>query len=160
MKKISDLFLTTVFSVTLGLSPALAAQSFIVPNGPTNSTQNQSTQSQTQQQTSNQQASNQTSTNQNQSGPPETFAKPKCSNSTCITSQTINNASNKHVDVSPVKTYVALLEPAGSSTCQATYTGVTTYRQVQRGVWEYNDAFCINQGCVYMGTPKGSLKCQ
>ena len=95
----------------------------------------------------------------------EVSRRPPCAgiSSTCITNQTIFNAKHGYVQDSPVKTYISLqLPPDGEELeCQTpTKTGATVHRQVVRKLWKYNDAFCINQGCVYMGTASGSLKCQ
>ena len=85
---------------------------------------------------------------------------PPCAgiNSTCITAQTVANAKHAFVQDSPVKSYISLLSPPDGEgqECQApTKTGLTVHRLVVEGevayIDKYNDAFCINQGCVYFG---------
>ena len=94
---------------------------------------------------------------------PSSFTNPPCPNSTCITQQTIQNTSNMYVNYSPIRTYLNLTEPVGSALApncgNPVGTGVTVHRQVQRGVWQYNDRFCLNQGCVYFGGT-GNQQCQ
>ncbi len=90
---------------------------------------------------------------------------PPCINSTCITPQTMANADGAFVQNSPVKTYIDLIKtPKTSSECQApAQTGMTIYRQVvdegNGKIVEIQDAFCVNQGCVYFGSTSNE-KCE
>lgn len=90
---------------------------------------------------------------------------PQCVNSTCVTPQTIANAKNAFVQDSPVKTYIDLIKtPTTSEECQTpAQTGMTVYRQVVEDgngkIVELQDAFCVNQGCVYFGSI-GNEKCE
>ncbi len=97
-------------------------------------------------------------------------SKPPCSTSTCITNQSVANAKNVFVQNSPVKSYVDLInlpqkEGEEEATCkEPVKTGMTVYRQVVASgtagqIVEVEDAFCINQGCVYFGGI-GEEKCQ
>ena len=94
---------------------------------------------------------------------------PPCPNSTCITPQTIFTAQHGYVQDTPVKSYISLLLPPDGEdqACQTpTLTGAEIYRTIyddsvgQRGqIEQYDDAFCINQGCVYFGR-RGDIRCE
>lgn len=92
-------------------------------------------------------------------------SKPPCTNSTCITSQSIANADHAFVYTSPIKSYISSLEPPddGSTCNDPTPTGMTIYRQVVEGgtgkTVRIQDGFCLNQGCVYFGGI-GNEKCE
>jgi hypothetical protein len=100
--------------------------------------------------------------------------KPPCENSTCITPQTIANADHAYVEKTNVKTYLDLIdlpEPTEDENGEEqeaecslpVKTDIIVYRQVvEEGsgiIVQHNDAFCINQGCVYFGG-NGNEKCE
>jgi hypothetical protein len=85
-------------------------------------------------------------------------------NSTCITGQTIANAKHAFVQDSPVKSYISLILPPDGEECQAPVkSGVSLRRAWFDGtdtqIKEYDDAFCLNQGCVYFGL-EGDQRCE
>lgn len=98
-------------------------------------------------------------------------SKPPCPNSTCITEQTIFNAKHGYVSDSDVKTYITLLNvPDGTKPIECappTQTGLSVYTQTLPsdhmggpGIFKYHDdAFCMNQGCVYFGM-EGAERCE
>lgn len=100
--------------------------------------------------------------------------KPPCSTSTCITPQSIANAEHAYVQKTNVKTYIDLIdlpkptedengEEQEAQCSLPVKTDITVYRQVvNQGngiIVQYNDGFCINQGCVYFGG-NGNEKCE
>lgn len=100
---------------------------------------------------------------------PEASTPPCGGSSTCITNQSIANANHDYVQYSAVKTYIDLIDlpkpeedEDGEVTAEAQCkdpikTGMIVYRQSLpedyaggSGILkQHDDAFCINQGCVY-----------
>lgn len=86
---------------------------------------------------------------------------PVCTNSTCITEDTINNAHHKHVKDDKVKSHLKylILKP-GEKCKQPKPTGIIVKRQEIGKIREYMDAFCTNQGCSYVNTGTGLGECK
>ncbi len=88
-----------------------------------------------------------------------TALKPRCQSSTCISQDHIDNAKHKNVQDDKVKSHVDLLTPTQAcAEGDLQKTNVTVFKKdpdKASGLDEYDDAFCLRQGCAYV-----DKKCQ
>ncbi len=84
------------------------------------------------------------------------LVNPPCTNSVCVNADMRAVAKNRDVQHDGYPSYYVQLHPGiPCKDNKPQKTGVTVYKQVQRGIFKFDDTVCTGQGCRPAGNPKG-----